>query len=208
MKKTVAKVGFYSMAAAFIAAAGFGVVQIMQVLGVLTYPLDLILIFGFSLAIAAPFLLGILALHYTVQEDHKFWSHAALLFAVLYTVYVVLMYAVQLATVIPMSMKDQSLNILTVTPHSFFWTIDALGYICMGTSTLFAAFVFNKNASERWLRRFLLANAFVVPLIAFAYFYPHFSNTVLFVGSPWIITAPGSMLLMAFYFRRICNKAP
>lgn len=207
MKKTIAHVGFYSMAAAFIATAGFGIVQIMQVLGMLAYPLDSILIFGFSLAIAPPFLLGMLSLHYTVQDNHKFWSHAALLFAVLYTVYVVLMYAVQLATVIPMSMRDPSPNILTVTPHSFFWTIDALGYICMGASTLFAAFVFNKNTSERWLRRFLLANAFVVPLIAIAYFYPHFSTTLLFIGSPWIITAPGSMLLMALYFRKIYNKA-
>lgn len=207
MKKEAARIGSYAMIAAFIAAVGYGVVQIMQLLRFVTYPLDDILIYSFSLAIAPPFLIGMLALHYVIPSDHKFWSHAALLFAILYTVYVVLMYAVQLATVIPLSMHDHSANVLTVTPHSFFWTIDALGYICMGISTFFAAFVFRDFSSEKWLRRFLMANGLVVPLISFAYFYPHFSTITLFIGAPWLITAPGSMLLLAIFLKKSSNNA-
>jgi hypothetical protein len=192
MKKDIALIGFYAAITAFLAAVGYGVVQILQVIGVIVYPL----------AIAPPFLLAILALHQMVPDDRKFWSQAALLFALMYTVYVVLMYTVQLATVIPLSLRDPAKNILTVTPHSFFWTLDALGYICMGLSTLFAAFIFKKDGPQKWLRRFLITNGLVIPLIGFAYFYPHFSTWVLFIGSPWIITAPGSVLLLAAFFRR------
>lgn len=201
MKKNIAIIGFYAAMAAFLAMVGYGIVQILQVAGVTAYPLDDILIYGFSLAIAPPFLIAILALHHIVPGDRRFWSHGALVFALLYTVYVVLMYTVQLATVIPASLRDPAKNILTVTPHSFFWTLDALGYICMSLSTLFAAFVFKKDKAQKWLRRFLIANGLVIPLIGFAYFYPHFSNWVLFIGAPWLFTAPGSVLLLAIFFR-------
>lgn len=204
MKKETALLGFYAALTAFIAVAGYGVVQILQVTGVVAYPLDAILIYSFSLAIAPPFLLAMLALHHIVPEERKFWSHAALLFALMYAVYVVLMYTVQLVTVIPLSLRDPKENILTVTPHSFFWTLDALGYICMSLSTLFAAFLFKKDGAQKWLRRFLLANGLMIPLIGFAYFYPHFSTWVLVIGSPWLITAPGSVLLLAIFFRKTC----
>lgn len=202
MKNEVALVGFYSSIVAALAAIGYSVVQIMQVIGLLGTPLDGILIYGFSLCIAPPFLLAILALHYFVPDSRKFWSHAALLFAVMYTIYVVLMYTVQLATVIPFSNENQANDVLLVRPHSFFWTLDALGYICMGLSTLFAAFVFTGQTSQKLLRLFLLLNGLMVPFISFAYFYPEFSTWVLFIGSPWIITAPGSMVLLAIYFKK------
>ncbi|MCC8426410.1 hypothetical protein [Mucilaginibacter sp. UR6-11] len=201
MKKQVAIWGMYSALAAFLSAGGYGIIQILQVAGVLTYPLDARLIYGFSLAIAPAFLLAMLAFHYYVPAEQRFWSHAALLFTVLYAAYVILMYGVQLATVIPASLKDPQETLLTVKPHSFFWTIDALGYICMDIATFLAAFALKKDGPSRWLRRFLLANGLVVPLIAVAYFYPHFSTGILLIGAPWLITAPGSMLLLALYFR-------
>jgi hypothetical protein len=200
------KLGFYSSFAAFVATVGFGLAQIAQVFGYVGYPLDAILIYGFSLCIAPPFLLAILALHYSIPVEKKIWSHAALLFAVLYVVYVVLMYTVQLAVVIPSSLRDPSENILTVTPHSFFWTIDALGYICMGISTFFAAFVFAKDGAQRRLRWFLIANGLMVPVISLVYFYPHFSTGLLLIGLPWIITTSGSMLLLGVFFRGRSNQ--
>ena len=50
---TAAKVGFWSSLAAFAMAAGYSIVQILQMLGVLTFPWDEILIFGFSIGIPA-----------------------------------------------------------------------------------------------------------------------------------------------------------
>ncbi len=200
--KKIFDFGFIAAVVAFIAAAGYVVVQLLQVLHVTVYPLDAILIYAFSLIISLPFLLAILALHYTIPPERQLWRHAALLLALIYATYVILMYSVQLATVIPDSLRDKRQTVLTVTPHSFFWTLDALGYICMGISTLFAALALQKDRRHKWLRIFMLANASTVPLISVAYFYPHYSVIVLYIGSPWAITAPGSMLSLASYFKK------
>ena len=202
MNKSVATLGFYSSVGAFIAAVGYSVVQIAQVLGFLVYPWDAILINGLSLCIAPPFLLTLVALHYSVPNEKKIWSHAALLFAIVYVVYVVLNYVVQLVIVIPKPIDDTSVAILSVSPQSLFWTIDGLGYIAMGISTLFAALVFEKEGWQKWPRRFLMANGLLVPVIAFVYFYPHFSIVLLMLSLPWVIAVPASMLLLALFFKR------
>jgi hypothetical protein len=187
--KTYAKLGYYSGLIAFIAAAGYSFVQILQVIRVVAFPVDAILIYALSLCITLPFLLSILALHYVVPNEKKIWSHAALLFSVIYVTYVTLNYVVQLATVIPASLSGtlDEIRILNQTPHSLFWNVDALGYIFLGLVTLFAYFVFKESQEQRLLKWMLLANALVTPLISFVYFYPDFSYNLLLLGVPWII---------------------
>jgi hypothetical protein len=120
------------------------------------------------LLISLPFLFSILAFHYTIPPEKHLWSHAAVLLALMYATYVILMYSVQLATVIPGSLDSRTRTILTVTPHSFFWTLDALGYICMGISTLFAYLALEKDTPYKWLRLFMFANTLTVLLISIA----------------------------------------
>ena len=131
-------------------------------------------------------------------------SHAALLFAVLYAVFAFLVYTVQLSIGVPAVSRGETgpLQVLILTPHSLFWVVDALAYICMGISTLFAAFVFDWQGREKWIRGLMLANGLMVPVIMLVYFYPHFSIPLLLMASPWCITCPGSMLLLAIYFMR------
>lgn len=64
-----------------------------------------------------------LALHYAAPADKKIWSHAALLFTVMYVIFVTANYVVQLATVIPMTIKGTAdeIRILNQTPHSLFF---------------------------------------------------------------------------------------
>ncbi len=90
--------------------------------------------------------------------------------------------------------------LFAVDRYSLFWAIDGLGYICMGFSTLFAAGAFERN--EIWTRHFFVANGLFTSVIAFIYFYPVFSVQLLLLGTPWILTAPGSILLLAFRFAR------
>jgi hypothetical protein len=204
MDKTIYRVGFRAGIIAFAATVAFNVAQILQLLGVLTYPFDQIFIFGFSLCIVLPFLLSMLALHYVTSVDKKIWSHAALLFTAMYVIFVTANYVVQLATVIPMTLKGAAneIYILNQTPHSLFWDFDAIGYICMGLATLFAVPVFKKSGFQKWVRYSFLSHAFVTPLIAFVYFYPIFSDKLLLLAIPWAITAPVSMLLLAGMFRK------
>jgi hypothetical protein len=114
--KTYAKLGYYSGLIAFIAAAGYSFVQILQVIRVVAFPVDAILIYALSLCITLPFLLSILALHYVVPNEKKIWSHAALLFSVIYVTYVTLNYVVQLATVIPASLSG-TMKFAFLTKH-------------------------------------------------------------------------------------------
>lgn len=209
----VARIGFWSAIVAFAAASGYCAATLLQILGLVTYPWDAILIYGFSLFIATPFMLGLLALHYITPEEKKFWSNAALNFALIYTIFVTLNYVVQLTAVIPYGNSS-----LAQTPHSLFWTLDALGYIFLGLATLSATPVFAKQGLQKWVRGFFLANGLITPLIATVYFYPTsksawnlgsaglsppFSTAtshLILLGLPWVITAPGSMLLLALFF--------
>jgi len=204
MNKKIYKFGFWFGVAAFGSNVAFVLAQTLQLLKILRYPFDEILIYGFSLCIVIPFLLEILALHHVTPNDKQFWSHAALIFTIIYSVFVTANYVVQLATVIPMTLKGASdqIRILIQTPHSLFWDFDAIGYISMGLATLFAVPVFEKQGFQKWVRISFLANALVTPLIAFVYFYPEFSERILLLGIPWAITAPMAMLLLAIMFKK------
>ena len=208
--KKIYHIGFIAGMLAFTANLLFVIVQLLQLLGVLDYPYDEILIYGFSLCIVIPFLLEMLALHYVTKSDNKFFSHAALIFTVIYTVFVTANYVVQLATVIPFTLdgKAEQIGVLEQYPHSLFWDFDAIGYIAMGVASLFVVPIFRKQGFDNWVRGAFLANAIVTPLIAFVYFYPGFSERILLLGIPWIITAPLMMLLLAIWFKKEKLKAP
>jgi hypothetical protein len=204
MNANVSKIGFLSGLVAAIATLAFYIVQIFQVIGILHYPWDEILIYGFSFCITVPFLIEMLALHHITEGQKKFWSHGALLCTVIYVIFVSANYIVQLATVIPYTLngKSSSIELLRQTPHSMFWDFDAAGYIFMGVATLFAIPLFSKNGFQKWVRYSLVAHTAVTPLIGFVYFYPYFSNQLLLLATPWTITAPMFMLLIALNFKK------
>ena len=204
MNKSINKVGFWSGVVAFTATVAYCIVQLLQLYDVLTYPTDERLIYGISLCIVIPFIVEMLALHYITPDEKKFWSHAALIFTILYAVFVTANYVVQLATVIPGTLKGRlnEVRILQQTPHSLFWDFDAMGYIFMGLATFAAIPVFERKGFQKWVRISFIANAFVTPLISIVYFYPAYSYNLLLLGFPWAITAPLSMLLLAIMFRK------
>jgi hypothetical protein len=212
METSISRIGSWAASVAFVGAVGYVVSVPLQILNVVGPLEDSAIAFGFSLIIPTPFLLAMLVLHYTVSEEKRFWTHAAVVFAVIYTVFCTMNYVVQLTTVIPAgyywSFENQQgtqgpLSVLNQTPHSLFWDLDGLGYIFLNLATLFAFPVFEKRGLEGWVRRFFLANALVTPLFAIVYFYPTYSVPLLLLGGiPWVITVPGSLLLLALFFRR------
>lgn len=207
MNRTIYRVGYRAGLAAFLATLAFYIVQMLQIWGILRYPWDEILIYGFSLCITIPFLLEMLALHHTVEPEKKFWSHAALIFTVIYVVFVTANYVVQLTTVIPMTLQGiaDEIDLLRQTPHSMFWDYDAIGYIFMGLATLIAFPVFKKHGFQRWVRYSFIAHALTTPLITFVYFYPEFSEDLLLLATPWAITAPLFMFMLALMFKKEMN---
>jgi hypothetical protein len=195
---------------AFTAAVAYDVVQILQIVGVLRFPLDEILIYGTSLCIVVPFVLEIVALHHLTSHDRQFWTHACLIFTTIYAVFVTANYVVQLGTVIPAKLTGaaEAISVLEQTPHSLFWDYDAVGYISMGLAGLVAVPAVGNVGFERWVRWSLIANALVTPLISIVYFYPTYSTNLLFLGFPWAITAPLFMLMLAIMLRRRPTSLP
>jgi hypothetical protein len=190
--------------AAFVSAVAYDVVQILQIGGVLRFPADEILIYGTSLCIVVPLILEMMAFHHLTAPDRQFWTHASLLFTVVYGVFVTANYVVQLATVIPAKLEGtiEAIRVLEQTPHSLFWDYDAVGYVSMGLACLLAVPAVGSVGFERWVRRSLIAHALVTPLISIVYFYPTFSTRLLFLGFPWAVTAPLFMLMLAIMLRR------
>ena len=200
----ITKVGYWSGIVAFAAVVAYDIAQILQVVGVLQFPVDEILIYGTSLCIVIPFMLEMLAFHHLTAKDKQFWTHASLIFTIIYAVFVIANYVIQLATVIPSKLNNVSEAILVLeqTPHSMFWNYDAIGYISMGLATLFAIPALNKIGFERWVRISFIAHVLVTPLITIVYFYPTYSHNLLFLGFPWAITAPVFMLMLAIMLNR------
>lgn len=198
------KIGYWSGLVAGASTAAFTIFQTLQLFRVFPYPYDEISIYGSSLCISVPFILEMLALHYVTPDEKKIWSHAALIFAVLYTPFVVANYVVQLATVIPavsIGLGDQ-IEVLKQTPHSLFWDFDAIGYIFMGLATFVAIPIFEKQGFQKWVRWAFILHSITTPFIAYVYFYPVFSEKLLLLGALWGITAPVFMLLLAFMFKK------
>lgn len=204
MNTRIYRLGFWFGMLAFGANALFVIAQILQLVGILEYPFDEIMIYGFSLCIVIPFLLEMLALQYVTEASKRFWSHGALLFTLMYAVFVTANYVVQLATVIPATLKGEAeeITVLVQYPHSMFWDFDAIGYICMGIASIFVLPLFKKQGFEQWVWIAFLANALVTPLITFVYFYPEFSESLLLLAIPWTVTAPLMMLFLALWFKR------
>ena len=197
-------VGYWSGLAAFTSTVAYVLAQILQVAGMLRFPADEILIYGSSLCIVVPFILEMLAFHHLTPPGKQFWTHASLIFTIIYAVVVTANYVVQLATVIPAKLggASEALRVLEQTPHSVFWDFDAVGYVAMGVACLLAVPAVDRVGFERWVRRSLIANALVTPLIGIVYFYPTFSTQLLFLGFPWAVTAPLFMLMLAIMLRR------
>jgi hypothetical protein len=207
MTRSVSNVGYWCGLAAFTSTVAFVFVQILQVAGMLRFPADEILIYGTSLCIVLPFILEMLALHHLTTADKQFWTHASLIFTIIYAVFVAANYVVQLSTVIPAKLNGLSgaIRILEQTPHSLFWDFDALGYIAMGLACLLAVPAIKSVGFERRVQRSLIAHALVTPLIGIVYFSPTFSTRLLFLGFPWAITSPLFMLMLAIMLRRRGN---
>lgn len=199
----ISDVGYWSGLSAFAAIVAYNVVQVLQIVGVVHFPIDEILIYGTSLCLVVPFILEMLSFHHLTSKDKQFWTHLSLIFTIIYAVFVIANYVVQLATVIPSKLNktSEAIHVLEQTPHSMFWNYDAIGYISMGLATLFAIPALSKQGFEKWVRWSFIAHSLVTPLISIVYFYPTYSQKLLFLGFPWAITAPLFMVLLAIMLR-------
>jgi hypothetical protein len=175
--------------------------QILQVAGVLHEPWDRILIFAPSLALAPAFVLTMVAVYETTPPDKRVLGLSALALATMYATFVSVVYVTQLGVVIPHALKGDGANYAAFAccgQNQFATGIDLLGYTLMSLSTLLAAFTFASSGPQRWSRWWLLANGVLAPFLLAQLAYP----ALIYVGALWLITFPGSIIALAWHFRR------
>lgn len=167
-------------------------------------PVGLIVLMLPSLLLGITFPVMMVCAHYYVPRQRKLFSHLGVLFATAYSVLICMNYFIQLTLVVPHIIKGEtaSIQFLLFKPFdSFLYSVDILGYSFMSLSTLFAAFAFSNKGREKAVRAFMIANGLLIPFLALQNYY-HF---LIWGGSLWAITFPGTTLTLASLFRQ-ANK--
>lgn len=188
--------GVWMAASAALTSSAYAAAQVLQLLGVLTDPWDRILIFAPSLALAPAFVLAVAAVHANTPAPRRLWSLCALALAILYAADVSLVYVVQLGAVIPRDMEGSGAGVAIAACCNFHMpatNIDLLGYTYMSFSTLLLAPALPAGVPRRPLRWTLIANGVLGPIIFGELLWP----SLIYAASPWLITFPASMLLLA-----------
>lgn len=194
------KLGRWSAGSSVVLAIGYSIPQILSAAKILPYPHDLFWLFLPSLFLAPAFVIAMISLHYSVEENLKIWTALGVAFALMYAPLVSIVYFSQLTVVIPALLKGQlnETHVLFFPGRTFLMSIDCLGYFFMSFSTFFAAFAFRNNDRNKWLYRGLLWNGLLMPVLVLAFFYPIFY----YVGAVWIITFPLAMINAVKYFQK------
>lgn len=201
MNRTTASLGFWASLVAFACATAYSAAQIISppLLPVLYFPWNEILIIAPSFVLPLAYIIALNCVDAYVPEERKIWTHMALSFGLLYTAFVCFTYIIQLATVIPFTLKGMGdqVNLFRLTTSNGHWiqAVDGLGYAFMSVSALFAALAFPKE--ERWLRRSLFAHGLLAPFIILPLWIP----PMIVVGMLWFITGPTSLIFLARFFK-------
>ena len=160
-----------------------------------------------GMVLAALVVVLVACIHSYAPAARRTFSGAAQAFAVAYAVVIVLDYFTQLAVVVPslQSGQTQGLSLFTqYNPHGFFIALEAVGYLMLSSTLLFAAAVFTRGRSERAVR-WLFSLSFGLAVVAFVGLYllrrdlVAFEVAILVIN--WIALIPGGVLL-SVVFRR------
>lgn len=197
-----ARFGWWAAMAACAASIGYGIPQVLQVLGLLPTPLDRILIFAPSLVLAPCFVVAMAAVHVAAPKEARMWSLSALGLAIMYAVMVSIVYVTQLGVVIPGEAAGRDVAVFACCEQGRFLTgVDLLGYTLMSVSTLFAAPVYPARSAARVS---LILNGVLAPALVLQVVWPW----LIAVGALWLVTFPAAMIAVAMAFRPEAPSAP
>ncbi len=155
----------------------------------------------------APVLIALIAcLHGYADPARKVFSRISLSLCILYSAVIMTDYFIQLTVVVPSLEAGETAGLSLFTqynPHGIFITLEALGYLLLGTALLFVAPVFAGGRKELVIR-WSFAAGFVSAIFAFVALHlagqsiVAFEVTVLLID--WIVLIIGGALL-ALVFR-------
>lgn len=196
-----ARFGLFAAMLTLAAAIGYGVPQVLQMLGLLPTPLDLVLIFAPSLLLAPAFVATIAALHAEAPRETAALSTTALAFAILYAGLVSFVYVVQLGAVIPAIVAGEAERMAAFAccdPGRPLTSVDLLGYTLMSLATLLVAPTLRGDGLERATRIALVLNGALAPFLLLQLGWP----SLIAIGALWLVTFPVALFLVMVVFAR------
>lgn len=164
-------------------------------------PFGLVVLLTPSLFLGPSFLLLILCVRELASEERRIFGHAAVAFAIAYTVLICINYYVQLTLVAPRLAAGRTEGIepfLFIPFDSFLYSVDILGYSFMSVATLFAARVFTGDGLEKAARWFLTLNGLLLPFLALQIYF----HWMIWIAALWAITFPAATWILAVIFGR------
>ncbi|MCX6649312.1 MAG: hypothetical protein NTV61_07990 [Candidatus Bathyarchaeota archaeon] len=155
-----------------------------------------------SLLLAPTFVVMMLCIHHYASDDRKTLSQLGLSFAIICAAILSIHYYIQLTVVRQGLLSNETAGLwqfAAPNPHSFFWSLAALGYGFMGLALLCVAPVF-AGKSERALKWLFVANGFVGIGFLIGNGLDIFVVNIL-ASFVWGILFPISAIMMARIFR-------
>lgn len=190
------RLGYWAAIGAGAAATGYAIPQLLQVAGLLPDPVDRILIFAPSLALAPCFVAALAVAAADAEGTARAWRFAALGIAILYAAMASIVYINQLGVVIPRELAGVPPvdgNFACCGFRDPMTALDLLGYTYMSIATGLLAPTY--RAATRW---WLAANAALGPVIFLQLAWP----VLIWAASPWLLVFPIAMALLARDMRR------
>jgi hypothetical protein len=204
------RLGFWSGALAAAASVAFSGTALLHQIGLLELPWNPDIPDGASFVLALSFVVLLASIYQSAPAGARIWGLIGLAFAVLYAAMVTQVYMTIITVVTPAQQSGSAAGV-NVAPFvfndhgSYMSAIDGLGYFLMSLATWFAAPVF-AGESQRWVRRWFIANGVVGIPVLLAYMplvipQPVY-GVVQLLAAPWIVTLPVATWLAAREFRR------
>jgi hypothetical protein len=203
------RLGFWSSVGVVAFSLGFSVPGLLGLAGVIGSPWDPALPDAASLLLALAFVVMMSSLHGSADQAVRHWTQLGLVFTVMYTVLVSIVYFVILTVVVPLTGQrrlDEVALLEFDDQGSLMQALDGLGYFYLSVATFVASFAFS---TDRWMRRaFLINGALGIPiLISYMPLVFPWSQALLPVNALWILSVPACGVVAARYFRRHADPA-
>lgn len=140
--------------------------------------------------------------------DRKAIAYAGLVFAIMYAVFVNVVYYTQITVIRQNAMSPEIINDFRMVPGTLIFAFDILGYAFMGLSTLFLAMVVRpQNKGDRWMKGLLAFHGIFFPLCVIMpttglFSISDSSNAGVFLLIGWCVYFAPIMILAARYCRK------
>lgn len=206
----LARMGLWAAVTVTLTSTAFSVTAILGFTGVLGFPWDPVLPDVASLVLAVAFLVMMVSLHHTLDEQVQAWSHLGVLFGLMYAVLVGIVYFVITTVVVPYTDRGQAGRVAVLEfdeGGSLMQALDGLGYFFLSLATFSAAFAFAGRA-DRWLRRIFVVNGVLgVPiLLSYMPLVVGWSEYVVPIAALWMVSVPACGVVVALRFRNSLHQ--